>query len=166
MSTCMKPALSLFVVLMAVGLAACTAGTPGPTGTPGLSDTPDLTGPSGHLISALTTFRGPYTEVGGNIVVADDCIAISGENDEPPVLVIWPAGTRLPAGAGQVIELPNGRLRIGESIATSRGTYASLAELSAHLPENSPSVPDLPGPCEAGGRVLVLSYVKDFAQQE
>lgn len=82
------------------------------------------------------------------------------------MLVIWPEGTRFSASDGHVIELPNGKLNIGESIATSKGTYASLAELRAHLPENSPSVPDLLGPCEAGGRVLVLSYVKDFAQQE
>lgn len=142
------------LVLMLAGLPACS------------TDVPDSADGPKYLIAALTTFRGPYTEVGGNIVVAGGCIAIAGENGGPPVLVIWPEGTRFSASDGHVIELPNGKLNIGESIAPSKGTYASLAELRAHLPENTPSVPDLLGPCEAGGRVLVLSYVKDFAQQE
>lgn len=73
---------------------------------------------------------------------------------------------KLSASDGHVIELPNGKLNLGESRATSKGTYASLAGLRAHLPENSSSAPDLFGPCEAGGRALVLSNVKDFAQQE
>lgn len=54
------------VGLMLAGLPACS------TDVPGSADAPR------YLISALTTFRGPYTEVGGNVVVADGCIAIAG----------------------------------------------------------------------------------------
>lgn len=68
------------VVLLLAGLPACL------TDVPGSADAPR------YLISALTTFRGPYTEVGGNIVVADGWVASAGENGGPPVLVIWPKG--------------------------------------------------------------------------
>jgi hypothetical protein len=79
---------------------------------------------------------------------------------------VWPIGTQLTDTRSSVVKLANGEVSIGELIEPSRGYIVTTEEVEALLLVEGNSLSGW-NECESvGDEVVILAYVKNFAQQE
>ena len=150
-------------VLLAItcALAGCTPKAPDVDST-----NPDVVGAQ-TIASGTVVIAGEKSQpIDGTIGVQNGCVVILDPDTDEPRVAIWPIGTQLAGSDNAIVHLANGELRIGESIETSRGYIMTNTVLQQILEVDGNAVSGWTE-CEAvNDEVVVLAYVKDFAQQE
>lgn len=157
------------LLAIAVVLAGCSSAAPDLDSTdPGTDQA--STDPATDQVTTVTSGtvlpEGKPYDIEGRVGVAGGCVVIIDSETETSRLAVWPVGTQLADTQLNVVRLANGEVNIGESIEPSRGYIMPSDELEALLLVEGNSISGWKECESAGDEVVVLSYVKDFAQQE
>lgn len=148
------------VLACAVLLSGCSSVAPNLDGT---NSGPDE---ASTVASGIVRPQGKPYAVEGRVGVEGGCVVIVDPESETPRLAVWPIGTQLTDTRSSVVKLANGEVSIGESIEPSRGYIVTNEEVEALLLVEGNSLIGW-NECESvGDEVVILAYVKNFAQQE
>ena len=151
-------------VLLAItcALAGCTPTAPDV----------DNTNPT-DVVAAQTIAAGtvviagePSKAIDGTIGVSKGCVVIFDPDTNEPRVAIWPVGTQLDGSDNEIVRLANGEVSIGDAIEPSRG-YIMKNKAFQELLDVEGNVVSGWTECKSvNDEVVVVAYVKDFAQQE
>ncbi|QYF74377.1 YgdI/YgdR family lipoprotein [Cryobacterium sp. PAMC25264] len=144
----------------ALVLSGCSSAIPTVDGTDPVPDE------ASTVASGIVRPQGEPYAVEGLVGVEEGCVVIIDPDSETSRLAVWPVGTQLTEPRSNIVKLANGEVSIGELIEPSRGYIVTSEEVKALLLVEGNSLSGW-NECESvGDEVVILSYVKDFAQQE
>jgi starvation-inducible outer membrane lipoprotein len=148
------------VLAIAIVLTGCSSVAPDlDSANPGPDQVTTVT--SGKVLPA-----GKPNAVEGRVGVEGGCVVITETETDTSRLAVWPVGTQLAESQPNVMKLTNGEMSIGELIEPSSGYVMTSDEIESLLLVEGNSLSGWDECRAVADEAVVLSYVKDFAQQE